>query len=125
MPLLNRADCAAACASGIGKVGRLLREIAPEFARSDVYAQLLRARVYASNVIPLDVEAAREEAMRLAAFQTASNDSRIDGSFWFGQRGSEMVRHANPVSTAFAIQALGVWKAFESGEFEFDPKTII
>jgi len=115
MPLLDRGECAEACATGIGKASRLLREIAPEFARSDVYAQVLRARVYASDVIPLDVEAAREEAARLAEFQAASDDRRVEGSFWFGRRGGEFVRHANPVSTAFAIQALGVWEAFQDG----------
>lgn len=113
LPLLDRAECAEAFALGIGKASGLLREIAPEFARSDVYAQVLRARLYASGVIPLDIGSAREEAVRLAEFQAPSDDPRVDGSFWFGRRGGEFVPHANPVSTAFAAQALGVWDGFE------------
>ena len=38
VPVLARRECAAAMASGIERVARLLREIAPVFARSDVYA---------------------------------------------------------------------------------------
>ncbi|MDE3195996.1 MAG: hypothetical protein KGN84_06620 [Acidobacteriota bacterium] len=125
MPLLNRAACAAVCAAGIGRVAGLLREIAPEFARSDVYAQLLRARVYASGVIPMDADAAREEAARLAEFQVVSDDARVDGSFWFGRRGGKIVPHANPVSAAFALQALSVWDAWRDRRIGFDARSII
>ena len=43
------------------RVAALLREIGPEFERSDVCAQLLRVRVFAdwAGVAPVDVEAAR------------------------------------------------------------------
>jgi hypothetical protein len=108
-PLLDRADCVEAYRVTLHAVARYLREISPEFARSDVHAQLLRARIYGAKAIPVDMAAAAEEAALLAEFQADS------GGFLFGRRGSEMVPHLNPVSTAFAIQALEVWRAFEAG----------
>lgn len=115
-PLLHRAECVEAYRFTMQSVSEYLRDLAPEFARSDVYAQLLRARVYGAGAIPVDFNAAREEAAALARFQAASPDPRIDGGFWFGRRGDEMIPHVNPVSTAFAVQALEVWRAFEMGE---------
>ena len=101
--------CVFALADGIAQVGAHLRDIAPTFARSDVYAQLLRVRLYAASVLPLDIEAAEEEAYALAQFQMRSDDPRIDGGFSFGARGGELIPHVNPVSTAFALQALHMW----------------
>jgi hypothetical protein len=109
-PLLNRAECVKAYRFTMDRISYYLREIAPDFARSDVYAQLLRARVYAASAIPVNLSLAREEADALAGFQ------REDGGFWFGRREGKTIPHANPVSTAFAIQALEVWRAFENGE---------
>jgi hypothetical protein len=115
-PVLDRADCVEAYRYGIEAVSGHLREIAPQFVRSDVYAQLLRARVYGAKIIPVDQAAASEEAEALEGFQTFSEDQRIDGAWLFGRRDGKMVLHANPVSTAFAMQALEVWGAFEAGE---------
>jgi hypothetical protein len=115
-PLLTCEDCCAAYQFGLGEIGRHLREIAPEFARSDVYAQLLRARLLGSGAVPLDVAAAREEASALVGFQIVSDDPRLDGGFRFGDRAGAPVPHANPVSTAFAIQALHLWDAYNRGE---------
>jgi len=115
-PLLGRAECAEAYRFTMQSVSEYMRELAPEFARSDVYAQLLRARVYASGTIPVDLAAAREEAAALAGFQAASPDPHLDGGFWFGRRGDVTIPHVNPVSTAFAAQALEAWRAFEGGE---------
>jgi hypothetical protein len=109
-PVLDRPECVEAYRCMMGRISGYLRDIAPDFARSDVYAQLLRARVCAASVIPLDRALAREEACALAGFQ------RPDGGFWFGRRDGQMIPHVNPVSTAFSIQALEVWRAFESGE---------
>jgi hypothetical protein len=105
-PVLDRPECAAAYADGLVMVAGYLRRIAPSFARSDVYAQLLRARIYGAGVVPLDRAGAAEEAEALAAFQAVSDDKRVDGGFYFGRRAGEMVPHVNPVSTAFAVQAL-------------------
>ncbi len=116
-PLLHRAECVEAYRFAMDRISHYLRELAPEFVRSDVYAQLLRARVYASRAIPVDRALAREEAAALASFQAAAGgDPGVDGGFFFGRRGSEIVPHVNPVSTTFAIQALEVWRAFENGE---------
>jgi hypothetical protein len=101
--------CAFALADGIAQVGRYLREISPVFARSDVHAQLLRVRLWASATLPLDLEAAQEEADALARFQLRSDDARVDGAFAFGTRNGEVIPHMNPVSTAFAVQALHMW----------------
>jgi hypothetical protein len=100
--------CVEAVCDGIGRVAAHLREIAPAFARSDVYAQLLRVRLYAPT--PLDVEAAAFEAGQLAGFQTASPDPRIHGGFYFGRMNDQWLPYVNPVSTAFALQALHLWE---------------
>ncbi|HEY1184374.1 MAG TPA: hypothetical protein VGE89_09320 [Bryobacteraceae bacterium] len=112
MPALKEAQCALALAGGIRQVSCLLREIAPEFARSDVYAQLLRIRILAdaAGAEPLDREAAGAEAHALIEFQAASADPRIDGGYWFGSRNGAWLPHVNPVSTAFAIEALDLWE---------------
>jgi len=105
----NRERSALALADGIALVARYLREIARIFIRSDVYAQLLRVRVWASEILPIDEEAAAEEAQALATFQMASDDPRVDGGFAFGRLRGEIIPHVNPVSTAFALQALHLW----------------
>lgn len=109
--LLPRAVCDPRCASalreGIGMAAHHLREIAPDFARSDVFAQLLRARLYAeqAGVVPLDRAAAEWEAAQLATFQ------RSDGGYWFGRKDGDWLPFSNPVSTAFAAQALECWES--------------
>jgi hypothetical protein len=111
LPHTDDERCALALADGIARVGRYLREISPVFARSDVYAQLLRVRLWASRTLPLDSDAAKQEAEALERFQMRSADPRIDGGFAFGTQGGEVIPHINPVSTAFAIQALHMWHA--------------
>jgi hypothetical protein len=111
LPRAQDPQVAAAIRDGIGRVGFYLRDIAPGFARSDVYAQLLRARLYADwlGVLALDKAAAAQEAQRLREFQIASEDRRIDGGFYFGRKAGAWMPHVNPVSTAFALQALALW----------------
>jgi hypothetical protein len=111
-PLLDRADCVEAYAHVMEEATRHRRGLESEFVRSDVYAQTLRARVRASHAIPVDVAAAREEAAALETFQAEG------GGFYFGKRAGVLSPHVNPVSTAFAIQALEMWRAFEAGESE-------
>ena len=105
MPRAKDPRCAAAIRDGIGRVAALLREIGPEFERSDVYAQLLRARVYAdrAGVAPIEHKAACLEAAQLRSFQAPDG-----GSISGGMRG-EWLPYTNPVSTAFAAQALALW----------------
>jgi len=109
LPRATEAPCVAVIREGIARAGESLREIAPECERSDVYAQLLRLRLYAAEIVPLDHAAAHEEAERLAAFQAASADPRVDGGFYFGCASGGLLPYINPVSTAFALQALALW----------------
>jgi hypothetical protein len=115
-PVLDRDDCVHAFAWGVAEVSRLLREIAPSFVRSDVYAQLLRTRIQGARALKkLDACAAAEEANALAGFQAISDDPRIHGGFLFGRRDGELSPHVNPVSTAFGLQALEMWRLYRAG----------
>ena len=126
--LLFTADSGEALASGIGRVGQLLREIAPSFERSDVNAQLLRVRLVAHHLglVPLDETAAREEALRTASFQALdATDVRLRGGFWFGRKGAQMLPFSNPVSTAFCLQALVLWDDHQAGRWSFELPQLI
>jgi hypothetical protein len=114
-PVLDRPDCAQAFSTALRSISASLREIAPSFVRSDVRAQLLRARIYGAGVIPLDPSGAASEAAALAGFQAESEDPRIDGGFSFGCRDGIPSPHINPVSTAFALQALEMWREYQAG----------
>ena len=116
LPSAQEARCAAAIRDGIGRVAHHLREIAPEFERSDVYAQLLRMRLYADRVgaLPLDIAAAQFEAERLAQFQVAGSDQSA-GGFYFGRKAGTWLPYVNPVSSAFALQALELWDGCRTG----------
>ena len=100
LPAAGEARVDPVIAGGIADVARLLRDIAPEFARCDVYAQLLRLRLYADR----GGDAAANEAEALAGFQAA------DGGFYFGRKHGVWLPHVSPVATAFAIQALEMWR---------------
>lgn len=122
LPSAGRSDCASALAAGIEKTAKYLGEIAPVFERSDVYAQLLRLRLYAAQagVVPLDEARASWEADRAAEFEIGSTglptcDARMDGGFAFGRKGAEMLPFVNPVSTAFCLQALALWGDHQNG----------
>ncbi len=117
LPRVSDARCAAAIRDGIPRAAAHLREIAPEFERSDVYAQILRMRIYADflGAAPLDRAAAAHEAERLASFQSAGEDPRIDGGFWFGRQAGKPLPYSNPVSTAFGMQALELWERAREG----------
>jgi hypothetical protein len=118
LPLAGRSDCAAALAEGVERVGKYLRSIRPLFERSDVYAQLLRSRLFANQLagIPLNRPAAEHEAARILEFQVESRDDRIAGGFYFGRKGPDFLPYVNPVSTAFCMQALEMWTDFETGK---------
>jgi hypothetical protein len=127
LPCADQARCAAATREGIARVAGLAREIAPQFERSDVWAQLLRARLFAdwAGVLPLDYDAALYEAERLAGFQCEHEDARIDGGFWFGRRCGEPMPYVNPVSAAFALQALAMWRQHLDGAPRTSPRMLI
>ena len=105
--------------SAIPRTARYLRDIAPDFARSDVYAQLLRVRLYADafGIVPLDRTAADEEAAAIAAFQYSTpGNPALDGGFCFGRRAGALLPYVNPVSTGFCLQALDMWERHQAGE---------
>ncbi|MBI1896702.1 MAG: hypothetical protein HYS04_09250 [Acidobacteria bacterium] len=112
LKVAERGAVRAALAGGIQRATRYLREIAPCFERSDVYAQLLRVRLIAEREagVPLDEAAAAHEAEELLTFQFDSADSRSSGAFSFGRRGDGLLPFANPVSTAFCVQAHEMWQ---------------
>lgn len=127
LAVADRADPQAALANGIDRVAALLREIGPEFERSDVCAQLLRVRLIAHHLdaVPLDEAAAEEEARRAASYQSADPDPRLHGGFWFGRKGDQMLPFMNPVSTAFCLQALALWHQHRNETWRFDLHQLI
>jgi hypothetical protein len=116
LPVLGRPECAAAFRQGVDRAGQYLRKIAPLFVRSDVYAQLLRARLLgeALGALPLNETEAAHEAEQAASFQIQPSDSggddRLAGGFLFGRKQGQAMPFVNPVSTAFCIQALALWQ---------------
>jgi hypothetical protein len=128
LPAVDRPECAAALAEGIERTSRYLGEIAPVFERSDVVAQLLRLRLLAHQygVVPLDAAAAAQEAASIARFQWDDAPPRLDGGFSFGRKpGQGMAPFANPVSTAFSLQALEMWRQWQTGSATFAWQTLI
>jgi hypothetical protein len=117
LPCAGERDVAAAMREGVGTLARYLNEISPCFARSDVYAQLLRLRIYAEwlGVLAVDHAAARHEAEQLAAFQLSDADPRIEGGFAFGRRQGQLMPYVNPVSAGFGLQALALWRDYCAG----------
>jgi hypothetical protein len=110
--------CRVALCDGIRRVASQLAQTACEFERSDVYAQLLRIRVFADwmGIVPLDEAAAQREATILAGFQAVSDDQRIGGGFYFGRKAGGWLPYVNPVSTTFAAQALALWQRHREGK---------
>jgi len=127
LPVATLPEAVRAYTAGIQRVAGYLRDIAPEFARSDVYAQLLRARIYgqAAGVVPVDSDAAEVEAREAARFQLQSDDVRIDGGFGFGRKAGAMLPFVNPVSTAFCVQALALWNDRTSNALPAEPASLI
>ena len=116
--LLAEPAHAAALAEAIERASAYLRDLAPRFARSDVYGQLLRIRLFADvlGLVPLNATQAAEEAAAIPGFQFASPDPALDGGFCFGRKG-DLLPYVNPVSTAFCAQALDLWRLHPAGEF--------
>jgi len=112
LPVAGEPPHAAVLGEGIRRVERYLRDPAVEFERSDVYAQLLRVRLYAgwAGAAPLDRAAAQWEAEKLREFAASGDDPRVAGGFYFGRTAGVWEPYINPVSTAFALQALALWE---------------
>jgi hypothetical protein len=126
LPVLDRPECVKAFRAGLDRVAAYIQEIAPTFARSDVYAQLLRARLYGEMAnIPLDLHAAAHEAEQAASFQLESSNIRVGGGFLFGRKGADGLPYVNPVSTAFCLQALTQWDDRKNNAFEASRHALI
>lgn len=110
-PVLGRKPCARAMAEGLDRVRHYLSQIAPEFERSDVWAQLLRLRILASQggAVPLSQVHGEQEAGTAAAFQLTDTERAIDGGVYFGRLRGVFTPFVNPVSTGFTLQALAMW----------------
>jgi hypothetical protein len=116
-PRKQRPEVRATLAAAIERTSRYLREIAPRFERSDVCAQLLRARLYTGDV---DLTAAADEAARCRTHQLFGPEPMNDGGFCFGRRDGQPMPFMNPVSTAFCLQALEQWRRYAAGDFPGD-----
>lgn len=127
LPCAERPECAEAIRSGIDKVERHLTEIAPVFARSDVYAQLLRMRIFAadSGVAAMRDTAAASEAMQAASFQFHGGGARFEGGYGFGVKAGKIMPFVNPVSTAFCAQALDMWHGYLANRSVPDRKALV
>jgi hypothetical protein len=114
-------------ADGIDVTGRAervslyLHEIAPRFVRSDVYAQLARMRMFGRA----GLDCAALEVAELKKYQITGDDLRVNGGFYFGRKDGKFLPYVNPVSTAFAMQALQMWQEYQAGTLELDYRTLI
>ena len=127
LPCAGERRCAAVLSDGIRLVEHHAAETRVQFERCDVYAQLLRIRIYAdwAGAVSLDWRAAQHEASALAAFQATDPDPRIGGGFYFGRKDAVQVPYVNPVSTAFGLQALSLWQKYQSYCPQPDPRLLI
>ena len=127
LPVLDRPASKEAFRAGVDRTAAYLSEIAPAFARSDVYAQLLRVRLFGEilGAFPLDRGAAAHEAEQAASFQLASDDARIAGGFLFGRKNGKPLPFINPVSTAFCLQALALWEDRQHGALQAGREILI
>lgn len=116
----ERPECRQALREGIERAARLLEAMTPIFERSDVRAQLLRVRLFADalGVLPLDPAEGERQAAGILRFQLLDPDPRLYGGFCFGRKGSDWLPYVNPYSTAFATQALEMWRAHRFRRFQ-------
>ena len=127
LPVLDRPECAGAMREAMAVYTILLRKHTPQFARCDAYAQLLRVRLFAeaAGVLHLDRAAAREEHEAITALQDGSADAHRRGGYAFGTRLGAAMPFANPVSTAFCLQASAYWLERKAGAFRADWRELI
>jgi hypothetical protein len=117
LPVVQERACADAMAEGIDRAAAFVRKISPVFLRSDVVAQLLRARLFADQhgVAPLDEDVAKEEVATLQSFQSDDSDVHLNGGFWFGRKNGSLLPFMNPVSTVFCTQTIEMWNRYRKG----------
>jgi len=127
LPALGRQDCASCFQQGIERVSTYLREISPLFCRSDVYAQLLRLRLYGEilGVTPVNRSLAAQEAAQVTGFQLHAEDPAVSNGFCFGRRCGEMMSHVTAASTAFCLQAMALWHDYNNNALDVTRQTLI
>lgn len=127
LPCAGRPDCAVTLRQGLERAAELRDSATGLLERSDVYAQLLRLRLFAAalGAVPLDRKAAEREAAVILEFQASGSDPRIAGGMYFGRRGTQMLPYVNPASTVFSMQAMEMWRLWCAGEFKADWQTLI
>jgi hypothetical protein len=127
LPVLHYPDPARVFRDGISRTESYLHEIAPVFERSDVYAQLLRLRLYGESLgaLPLDTVAAADEARHAIGFQLSSEDPHVSGGFSFGRKFGKCLPFVNPASSAFCAQALTLWADHKNNAMNADPQSLI
>ncbi len=96
---------------GLTQARELREAVTPRFARSDVYAQMLRVRLLAGGV---DWELAQAEFDAVMSFRDFRADPRAEGGFYFGRQGGLAMPFANPVSTAFCLQAVAMYDSVKT-----------
>jgi hypothetical protein len=123
----ERPDCGLALGQGLERAAELRDSAAGLLERSDVYAQLLRLRLFGAGLgaAPLDRKAAEREAAVILEFQAGGSDPRIAGGVYFGRKGAQTLPYVNPASTVFAMQALEMWRLWCAGEFKAEWRTLI
>lgn len=104
--LLDHPERRDVVARGAARVSEAFDQLAPDFERADVAAQLLRVQCAAGAP---ENERARTAA-RLREFQ------RPDGGYYFGRKAGQWIPHVSPVPTVFAMQALEWYERPESIE---------
>ena len=109
--LLKRPEHMQVLVNGIEKTSTLLDRIAPKFERSDVFAQLLRLRVLCGKVGASGGAAVE----RLTGYQYVGDRKEVSGGFGFGKREGVTMPMVNPVSTAFAMQAIYMVQMHQAG----------
>jgi hypothetical protein len=127
LPRVERPEVAAVLAGGIATVAAQTQAAGSGFVRSDVCAQLLRLKLLAecAGMGAVDRLAAVSLVEKIAEFQMSSLDPRIHGGFFFAHRGRLLQPDVNPVSTAFGLQALLMWRQYLAGELLFASDTVI
>jgi hypothetical protein len=98
MPVADRPECRRILEEGAHWGSELMSHIAARFERSDVHAQLLRVRLFLGIALP-------EEFAELQSFQNDGPNPRLRGGYSFGRKHGLVMPFANPVSTAFCLQA--------------------
>lgn len=95
--------------------------------RVDILAQALRlASIHLAEGRLPDTEAVRAKLEKLVTViirnQATSDDSRINGGFYFGRLSSgDVMPHVNVWVTSFSIQGLGRYEGFLRDTFDFNP----